>query len=74
MDLDITEKFKYAMFDIGANGEQLIDLETDPFEQRNALNDSGNMESLNEMRLAFARTFGSEKRNPSDILRNLCDS
>lgn len=70
----ITEKFKYAMFDIGVNGEQLIDLEADPFEQRNALNDRGNMEALNEMRLAFAGTFGSEKRNPSDILRNLCDS
>lgn len=70
----ITEKFKYAMFDIGANCEQLIDLEADPFEQRNALNDSGNSDALNEMRMIFTRTFGDEKRNPSDILRNLCDS
>jgi choline-sulfatase len=37
----VTDDFVYALYDGGANREQLYDLEKDPYQTRNALNDAG---------------------------------
>ena len=69
-----TDRFKYMMFDLGTSREQLIDKISDPFEQRNALNDHKNQDMLEKLRNNFHELFGNEMRNSSDILRNLVDS
>jgi len=70
----VTERFKYSVYDIGADREQLIDLVSDPHEQRNVLNDSRYHQVLEELRAVFQRTFGSEPRHPADVVKAAADA
>jgi arylsulfatase A-like enzyme len=52
-EMIVTERYKYMMYDSGANREQLIDLQQDPWETRNAAGDPGQAEALREHRELF---------------------
>lgn len=64
----ITERFKYAVYDVGGREEQLTDLESDPHETRNALRDPGKRETLEELRLLFGKMFGPGCRKTDEVL------
>ena len=46
----VTSRYKYVLYDEGASREQLMDLEKDPYETRNAAKDLGNGEVLAKLR------------------------
>ncbi len=50
----VTERYKYMRFDRGAGSEQLIDLERDPGEMRNAVNDPDCAKVVRELRRRHA--------------------
>ena len=54
-EMIVTERFKYMVYDEGANREQLIDLDKDPWETRNAANDPENIEVLAYHRELFEK-------------------
>lgn len=54
----MTDRYKYMQYDAGKNREQLMDLENDPHETRNALLDPVLEDVLREHRERFARHFG----------------
>lgn len=56
----VTYRYKYMLHDSGENREQFIDLQEDPGEMRNAVNDLTNMEALRAHRRMFHCCFGSE--------------
>ena len=70
----ITDRFKYAVYDLGSSREQLIDLASDPWEQRNALHDPEHSHALVELRHAFRTTFGSTPRDPAHVLQAAADA
>ena len=53
----VTDRYKYMRYDEGENSEQLIDLVADPHEMRNAIQDPGNREVLEDHRQLFAEVF-----------------
>ena len=53
----VTERYKYMCYDTGDAREQLIDLVADPGEMRNAINDPGNWQVVEEHRKLFGETF-----------------
>lgn len=55
----VTTRYKYMLYDQGADREQLIDLQSDPGEMRNASRDAENKAALLEHRKIFKDTFGS---------------
>ena len=57
----VTRRFKYMLHDEGANREQLIDLQRDPGESRNALGDRENQDDLATCRSHFTSHFGNRK-------------
>jgi choline-sulfatase len=50
-------RYKYMRFDKGKHNEQLIDLQLDNGEMRNAIADSIHQEALEELKRQFAETF-----------------
>ena len=48
-------RYKYILYDEGASREQLMDLEKDPHETRNAAKDPGNEKIVAELRAHLAR-------------------
>lgn len=70
----VTKRFKYSLYDYGASREQLIDLDSDPYEQRNALNDAEHRQQVERLRNLFQATFGSEQRHPADVLKAAADA
>ena len=57
----ITFRYKYMLHDSGKNREQFIDLQEDPGEMRNAVNDPTHLEVLQEHRRIFHNYFGSDR-------------
>lgn len=55
----VTQRYKYMMYDEGKNNEQLIDIQKDPFEMRNAATDAQNKSILSEHRRLFKETFAN---------------
>lgn len=53
----VTERYKYMLYDEGANREQLIDLLTDPGEMRNAAGDPQSQAMLEYLRSEFNAVF-----------------
>jgi choline-sulfatase len=49
----VTQRYKYALYDEDAHREQLLDLEEEPPEMRNAAHDPANQEILQRMRAIF---------------------
>lgn len=56
----VTGGFKYILYDEGINREQLMDLEADPGETRNALADPDRQADLEACRACFTDHFGPE--------------
>jgi len=54
----VTDRFKYVVYDPGANREQFYDLECDPGETRNALHDPAFRQDLDSLRGSFREWFG----------------
>lgn len=65
----VTDRFKYAVYDLGTCQEQLIDLREDPGEMRNCASVPRHRHTLEKLRRMFQETFGSGQRNPADLLR-----
>lgn len=63
----VTDRFKYAVYDMGRSNEQLYDLQSDPFEQRNALADAIHRQTLEDHREAFTQFFAVDERSLDDI-------
>ncbi len=61
----VTKRYKYLRYDEGESAEQLHDLETDPWEMRNAARDPEQHEALNLHRGLFAERFGQENGAPA---------
>ena len=70
----LTDRFKYAVYDVGANYEQLIDLVEDPQEMRNVLRDTHHYQVLENLRSILPKTFGGEQRCPDDVLKAMADA
>ncbi len=70
----ITRRFKYSRYDIGANAEQLVDLECDPFEQKNALHNPEYQQDLPALRRIWEETFGGQSRDPAAVARAAVDA
>ena len=51
----VTSRYKYILYDEGASREQLMDLEKDPHETRNAAKDPGNEKIVAGLRARLAR-------------------
>ncbi|MFP4056788.1 MAG: sulfatase [Candidatus Brocadiia bacterium] len=54
----VTRPFKYLLYDEGESREQLMDLEADPHETRNAARDPDKQDVLAELRDRFRALFG----------------
>jgi len=70
----LTERFKYAVYDLGANREQLMDILEDPAEMRNALDAHPDRRVLEDLRRLFEQTFGSTRRDPAEVLKALAEA
>lgn len=55
----ITESYKYQIYDTGKNHEQLIDLQNDSGEMRNAIGDSDKVTIVHRHRKLFGDAFGN---------------
>ena len=64
----VTQRFKYCVYDIGRNRRQLMDLESDPWEQRNALGRDPCRSEVETLSALFRETFGDGLRNAADVL------
>ena len=64
----ITDRFKYCRYDIGANSEQLYDLESDPGEMHNEMDNHLHRHMIENMKASFQVTFGCEQRLAADVL------
>ena len=53
----VTHRYKYMVYDEGKNNEQLMDLQKDPYEMRNAAGDTENQNVLLQHRTIFGETF-----------------
>lgn len=62
----VTDRYKYMLYDKGANREQLIDLREDPGEMRNAAKDVVNDSILLQHRKIFKDAFGSQQGTELD--------
>lgn len=67
----VSEHLKYAVADIGASPEQLMDLRDDPWETRNALADARHASALADLRAAHARLFPHPPRDEATVLADL---
>jgi len=64
----ITEKFKYCRYDIGTHREQLINLESDPWEQVNAINAPGTSTDTGPLVQIFEKVFAGRRLRKADSL------
>lgn len=64
----ITDKFKYCRYNIGANREQLINLDADPWEQVNAINDASCSREAGMLAKLFDDTFAGKPVRKADVL------
>jgi arylsulfatase A-like enzyme len=70
----VTDRFKYCLYDIGANREQLLDLESDPWECENAIDNPVHRQTVESLRASFLKTFGGEQRQAPDVLKAAADA
>ncbi len=64
----VTRRFKYARYDTGSNREQLMDLVSDPWERRNAIEAPAYRTEAAALANLFQETFAGIPRRPADPL------
>jgi arylsulfatase A-like enzyme len=67
----VTDRFKYMVYDIDEQQEQLIDLAADPHELRNARHDPHLQTFLPQLREMHTSTFVNAIRKQEDVLLDL---
>jgi choline-sulfatase len=70
----VTDRYKYAVYDVGTSAEQLTDLARDPHEQRNALGDPDSQEALAGLRRLWRDAFGDAPRDSSRVLGSMAQA
>jgi choline-sulfatase len=67
----VTEHFKHAVADVGSSAEQLIDLQEDPWETRNAVHDRHHAARLAALRGTHLRLFPGPFRDEATVLADM---
>lgn len=67
----VTERFKYARYDVGCRREQLVDLFADPGELRNRIDDPELAGDVAALRADFTAVFGDAPRDEATVMKSM---